>query len=174
MVGLALGWVGPPASTVTDPAEFLDVNVDHVPRGVPFVAAITGTGGPDPGTGHRVQVPEPGHPGPGQNTRDRAGAGTAAQCQVLWAFPVFHPLGEDIGHHFRRRGVRAGLWSGAAVLQPVPAMGPVTADPAGAQVREMPISLATWATGRPARTRSMIIRLPVGVRRALRWDMKTS
>ncbi len=43
-----------------------------------------------------------------------------------------------------------------------------------AVVREIPISAAMCATGRPALTRSTRSRLPCTVRRALRWDMKTS
>ena len=43
-----------------------------------------------------------------------------------------------------------------------------------AVAREMPISAATWATGRPDSTRSTSRRLPKTVSRALRWDTKTS
>lgn len=40
--------------------------------------------------------------------------------------------------------------------------------------REMPVSAATWATGRPEWTRATSSRLPKTVSRALRWDTKTS
>jgi hypothetical protein len=41
-------------------------------------------------------------------------------------------------------------------------------------MREMPISAATWAAGRPVAMRWHNISLPAGVRRALAWATRTS
>lgn len=126
----ALGRVGPPTAAVRDPAKFLDIDMDHVAWGVAFVAAVGSLGSADPLPGHRVQIPQPGHARPDQNPGDRPGARAAAQCQVQWPFGVLHALDQNIGNDFRRGGVGAGSWSGAAVLEAVPAVGTVPAEPA--------------------------------------------
>jgi hypothetical protein len=98
VVGAALRRVGPPASTVRD----LDVHVDHVSRGVAFVATIGRSGGANPFPCDRIQVPQPGHAGSGQNPGDRPGAGAAAYGQIGWPLAVLHTQGQDLGNHFRR------------------------------------------------------------------------
>ncbi len=75
-----------------------------------------------------------------------------------------------------RRGVRCGVvcgWLGRSCRLASPSARHWRIQ-LWAVGREMPISAATWATGRPERTRPTSSRLPKTVSRALRWDTKTS
>jgi hypothetical protein len=168
VVGRTLGRVVPPAPAVRDPPEFLHVDVGHVPRGVSFIAAVGGPGRADPCPGDRVRVPQPRHSVTGENPGDGPCAGAASQGQIrrapsrrstrLVRTSATTFAGVACGHDFGlelRSSRPSHPWVRYRLIQ------------RWAQVREMPISLATWATGLPLRTRSTRIRLPAGVRRAL-------
>jgi hypothetical protein len=74
----------------------------------------------------RVQVPQSGHAGAGQNPGDCPGTGAAAQRYIRRPLAVLHASGQDIGNEFYREW-HAGMplvWS--YVLKAVQAVGPGT------------------------------------------------
>lgn len=77
----------------------------------------------------------------------------------------------------RRRWGCGAVWSGGRLersYRPASPSARQRRTHLWAVAREMPISSATWATGLPARTRSIRSRLPCTVSRALGWGKATS
>jgi hypothetical protein len=141
-----------------------------MPPGVSFIAAVGGPGRADPCPGDRVlgiparaRIREMVRALVPQRKARSAGPSRRSTRLVRTSATTF--AGVACGHDFGlelRSSRPSHPWVRYRLIQ------------RWAQVREMPISLATWATGRPLRTRSPRIRLPAGVRRALRENVYRS
>jgi hypothetical protein len=100
--GLAAA-VDAPAAACRDFSELLYVDMQEFPGGVALLAVFGATPGADAFAADRVQFPEPGQPGPGDDPGDRAGRDLAAFSQLHRAFAVLHAGGRN-GPPFRCRG----------------------------------------------------------------------
>ncbi|GAA3597383.1 hypothetical protein GCM10022295_92470 [Streptomyces osmaniensis] len=129
------------AAAVGDAAEFLDVDVDQFTGLVAFVAADDLSGGP-------VQVGELVQAVPGEDALHGRGGQAQDRSQAC---------GSELAALVRWGVVRGRLEQSKSPLSPSDRRRRSHLWAVG---RKMPISAATCATGRSARTRSMSSRLP--------------
>jgi hypothetical protein len=151
--------MGPVAAPIGDAPQLFDIQVDQLAGSGALIAADHPAGGPvhggQPTQAMADQDAMDGGGGPAGRGGDpgRAELVGAAQPQDCGLLGGRDPAGVMVG------GAGPVDQAGLAVL--------LVAGPPAGGVREMPISAATWAAGRPAAMRWHKISLPAGVRRAL-------
>lgn len=119
----------PPAATIGDPADLLDVHVDQLAGAFTLVADCGGLRGPDHQTGQRVALTQPRQAMAAQDPRHRPGWDAELRAEPVLTLAMLdprvdHPL-LDLGARTSRRRVRPR----AAVLEACVAFGVVSGDP---------------------------------------------